>query len=342
MRQAGFQRATPFRIWAVSDGKPGHANQALGLAEAIARRTHACIEEKRIALRTPHRWLPPRLVAAPLSALTLGSDGIAPPWPDLWIGCGRQTVPLGMGLRGWSGAGSLVVQVQDPRVNPREFDLVLAPRHDGLEDHPHIAPIIGALSRMHPEGLTQALAAWPQPLDGLASPRIAVLLGGASKRHRLSSARAAAIADALSRLARTGASLMVTLSRRTPPAARSVLRAQLAPHAALWWDGEGPNPYHAMLAAAEHVVVTEDSVSMACEAAATGAPVHVLELDGRAGKLALFHQQLRAAGVARPFRLPLALWRYPPLRETERCAELVLAALQRKLGASSGSLAPLA
>lgn len=339
MRQAGFQRAAALRIWAVSDGKPGHANQALGLAEAIARRTHARIEEKHIALRTPHRWLPARLVPAPLQALTLDSAAIGPPWPDLWIGCGRQTVAPGMALRSVSRGAALVVQVHDPRVNPREFDLVLAPAHDGLEEHPHIHTTCGALHRVHPERLAEAGAAWPQDLAALPSPRIAVLIGGASKRHRFSAVRAGEIAQQLARLAQTGASLLVTLSRRTPPAARAALEAGLRAHARLWWDGAGPNPYLAMLAAAEHVIVTEDSASMAAEAAATGAPVHLLALEGRAGKLARFHKQLRTHGAARPFRLPLASWRYPPLRETERCADLVLGALHRR--SPGAALVPL-
>ena len=38
------------------------------------------------------------------------------------------------------------------------------------------------------------------------------------------------------------------------------------------WDGQGDNPYFGMLALADLIVVTQDSVSMISEAAATTAP----------------------------------------------------------------------
>jgi len=328
MRPVGFERAQPLRIWAVSDGRPGHANQALGLAEAIARRTAARVEAKRIRLRTPHSWLPPRLVAAPQAALAVDSDGLSAPWPDIWIGCGRQTAPFGMALRTWSERRSLTVQLQNPRVNPREFDLVLAPSHDGLES-PHVTATCGALHRITPERLAEAAALRPD-LAALPSPRLAVLIGGASKRQTISPKRAQGIAADLLQAHRTGASLLVTLSRRTPEGARRVLDAALQPRAALWYDGAGENPYLSLLAVADHVVVTADSVSMAAEAASTGVPVHVLPVDGQAGKLARYHDELQRRGAARPFRLPLAGWTYPPIRETDRCAELVLNAFREK------------
>lgn len=328
MRPVGFERAEALRIWAVSDGKPGHENQALGLAEAIERRTRARTIVKRLSLRSPHAWLPPQLVVAPRAALSVASDVIGPPWPEIWIGCGRQTVPFGMALRGWSAGRSLVVQLQHPRVNPREFDLVIAPSHDRL-DGPHVAASFGAINRVEPLRLAEARAAFPMELAALPSPRIVVLVGGKSKRQTLGRKQAAEMARQLAVLAGLGASLLVSLSRRTPAAARRVLEDLLKPHARLWYDGAGPNPYFAMLSVADHILVTADSVSMATEAAATGAPVHVVAVDGDPGKLGAFHAALQAHGAAQPFRLPLRSWSYTPLCEADRCAELVLQTFQR-------------
>lgn len=328
MRPVGFQRADPLRIWAVSDGKPGHANQALGLAEAVARRTGGAITVKTAALRTPWRWLPPGFIPAPRQALALASDPFEPPWPALWIGCGRAAAALTLGARGFAH-GALTVMLQDPQVNPREFDLVAAPAHDGLEG-PNVIATLGAPNRITPERLAESLGAFPA-LAAAPSPRLAVLIGGKSKRQDFTAARAADTAKALAQFARTGASLFVTLSRRTSPAARAALEAALKPHAALWYDGEGPNPYLALLAAAEAVVVTADSVSMAAEAATTGKPVHVIPVEGPAGKLARFHQDLQRIGAARPFRLPLATWAYEPLREADRLADVITAKLMKRM-----------
>jgi mitochondrial fission protein ELM1 len=84
------------------------------------------------------------------------------------------------------------------------------------------------------------------------------------------------------------------------------------------------NPYFAMLGAADHIFVTEDSVNMATEAAATAKPIHILAVDGSPGKLERFHQSLARRGCARPFNGRLETWSYPPLLETDRAAAAVL------------------
>src|SRR6185295_20422041 len=107
--------------------------------------------------------------------------------------------------------------------------------------------------------------------------------------------------------------LMCTLSRRAGAEARLVFQTWLAPHCALFYDGgDQPNPYFAMLGAADHIFVTADSVNMATEAAATGKPIHVLDVDGHGGKLDRFHQSLARRGCALPFSGRLETWNYPP------------------------------
>jgi mitochondrial fission protein ELM1 len=66
--------------------------------------------------------------------------------------------------------------------------------------------------------------------------------------------------------------------------------------------------------------VTADSISMISEAAATGKPVYVIELDGGSRKFARFHQAMRDAGITRPFTGAVETWRYTPPGDTERAA----------------------
>jgi mitochondrial fission protein ELM1 len=326
MRNVGYQPAEAIKVWAVSDGRTGIENQALGLAEAIGRRAPIELTVKHVSWRSPCRWLPPGFVPAPLQALFIESDQIEPPWPDIFIGCGRASVPFALGLRDWSKGKSFVVQLQDPRVNPREFDVVVPPIHDGLEGQ-NVLPIVGACHRVTPEKIDEAVLDFPTPLEDLPPPRFAVLIGGKSKRNDISARRAREIADSLAIVQRqTGGTLMATLSRRTSEAARLQFRTWLAPHCAVFYEGDGPNPYFAMLGAADHIFVTADSVNMATEAAATAKPVHILDVDGRAGKLTRFHQSLARRGCSRRFNGKLETWSYPPLLETDRVAAAVLTA----------------
>lgn len=332
MRSAGFLSAEPLQIWAVSDGRAGIENQALGLAEAIARRTPAKISVKRIQMRTPWRWFPSGFTPAARQALTDGSDAIEPPWPDIWIGCGRASIPLSMGVRTWSKGKTLVAQLQDPRVNPREFDVVVPPIHDGLEG-PNVIPIVGACHRVTHERIEQALRDYPTALDDLPQPRFAVLIGGKSKRQDISAKRARQIADTMAQIQRaTGGTLLATLSRRTSDAARLQFQTFMAPHCAVFYDGEGVNPYFALLGAADVIFVTADSVNMATEAAATGKPIYILAVDGAAGKIDRFHKSLMKRGCARPFAGRLESWTYPPLLETDRVAAAVLTAFAARNG----------
>ena len=95
----------------------------------------------------------------------------------------------------------------------------------------------------------------------------------------------------------------------------------------------GENPYYAYLGLADAFMVTADSVSMISEAAATGKPVHVLELDGGNAKFARFHQLMREAGVTRPFSGRIETWSYPIPDDTVRAGatlrKLVLARLHQ-------------
>ncbi|WP_396595538.1 mitochondrial fission ELM1 family protein [Brevundimonas sp. R86498] len=324
----------PLRIQVVSDGRAGMENQALGLAEAVARLTPAEITVRRVRWRAGFDALPVGLKAPWM----LDPAGDAPfpaggePWPDLWIATGRATLPLSLAVRRLSRGRTFVVQTQDPRQDPALFDLVVAPAHDGLSG-PNVVTITGSPHRITPGRLAEAAPAFSARLDPVPHPRVAVLIGGRSRAFDLQEDHAAALAG---RIAQTvmaaGGSALVTFSRRTPEAARTAMTEALAGVPGWIWDGEGPNPLFAFLAAADHVLVTEDSANMAAEAASTGKPVHVLPMVARKapGKFARLHADLGARGVTRPFDGTLPDWTYPPLTETRRAAQAVLEAMARR------------
>jgi len=315
--------AAPLVIWAVSDGRAGMRDQALGLAEAVARRRPAQIIVKTVAWRGGIGRLPTMLNVAPRLALSPAS-AIAAPWPDLWIAAGRATLPLSVRIGRWSHGRTFVVQAQDPRMAPGKFDLVVPPAHDDLSGA-NVFPISGAPHRVTAQRIDQARAQFAGLIDPLPRPRVAVLIGGTSKAFRLSASRAAAMAlEIRQALQEAGGSLMLTFSRRTPAAARTVLAAGLKDLPGVIWDETGENPFFAFLGAADAVLVTEDSASMATQAAATGKPAMILKMEGDSAKFRRFHADLEARGAARPFAGRIENWTYPPLAETDRAAGEVL------------------
>ncbi len=325
---------TPLLIWAVSDGRAGIDNQVLGLAEAVRRQTPAEVVQKRIGWKAPLDPLPPQMNPAPDWGRSSGSSDFSPPWPDLWIAAGRASLPLSIRMRARSAGKTFVVQLQDPRLPSHLFDLVAPPRHDKLTG-PNVFPIIGSPHRITPEKLSAAYAAFTARIERLPPPRVTALIGGKSKAFDLSPPRAETLADDLARaLDDNGASLLMTFSRRTPEAAKAILKRRLSPYPGIIWDGEGENPYFAFLAAADFIVVTQDSVNMVAEAASTGKPVYIAAVDGDQWRKRLFHADLAEQGVARPFQGRLDPFHYAPLRETDRLASDVLRRLAERRGAA--------
>src|SRR6266851_449087 len=78
-----------------------------------------------------------------LSAATRAGRPLVPPWPDLVIGCGRNTARPALAIRRASGARTLAAQIQDPRVGRGGFDLLVVPEHDWLRG-PRILVTSGA------------------------------------------------------------------------------------------------------------------------------------------------------------------------------------------------------
>ena len=311
--------------WVLSDGKAGTKNQALGLAEAVG----LPFSVKRLVPRKLWRAPPAALWTLPLGMLALklipgpGSAPLSPPWPTLLIAAGKPSVGPAIAIRRAALGQTLVVQLQDPRVDPRHFDLVAAPRHDGLRGRNVIATR-GALHRVTKARLDEAAARFAPLLASLPRPLVAVLIGGSSAHYTLTEATTTRLIEQLKSLqASTGAGLAITASRRTGDANARALHNALTGAGIFFWNGEGENPYFGLLALADAIVVTEDSVSMTSEAASTGKPVFTVPLEGGSAKFLRFHQGLRADGVTRPFSGALDRWTYSALDDTESVAAVI-------------------
>jgi mitochondrial fission protein ELM1 len=308
----------PPSSWVLSEGYAGLQAQALGLAEAAG----LAPELRVLAPRAPWKFVPAARWPAPLRAVP---DAVRPPLPGLVIGCGGVAAAVGAALR---RSGLAVVQVQHPRIDPRRFDLVVVNRHDELTG-PNVVVTRTALHRATPERLAVAAEIWREDLADLPRPLVAVLVGGSNGRFRLDQPVAEALAAQLAEMMRLdGVGVALTPSRRTDPAAVRALSDTLAPLGAWIWDGIGENPYFGLLALADAIIVTMDSVSMVSEAAATAAPVLVAPLPGKSRRIGLFLDGLTADGRIRPFAGRLEMWHAEPMDDTP----LAAAELRRRLG----------
>ena len=325
-------------IWVVSDGRAGIEKQALALAMALGdmdrwskllhiRSTAHRTDPIRITPGAPQLWLPPDRWFDPMGALPRSERAVfKPPWPTLWIGSGRRTVPYSMRVKQWSEGETLVVQTQDPKTSPDQFDLIIPPFHDMLLG-PNVFPIIGAPAYFQPSVAEEAALSFPELAAMPGKKRVGVIIGGKSKSHDLPPERAAEIEADLTRLAGQGFKLWISVSRRTPEDARIRFRAMAEKLGSRFFESEaadGPNPYQAFLSLSDFIIVTEDSSNMLSEAAWFGKPLYIMRLVGEAPKFKHFHDSLVSMGYARWFEGKLTPFKAVALREADRAADKIV------------------
>ena len=272
-------RADPPRVWVVTGYRAGERSQILGLAEALGWP----FEIKDLA----HRgwdWLPGLTRRASLAGIEPASRSLlAPPWPDLVISAGMRNEPVCRWIKARSGGRTRLVQLGRPWVHYRELDLVITTPQYRLPERPEVLQNLGTLHRVTPAALAAAGSDWADRFGALPRPWLGVIVGGHSGPYTFGPKAARRLARLASERARAaGGSLLVTTSSRTPPAAvAALLDALSGPHYSYAFGTDaGQNPYLGILAQADALIVTSDSIAMLSEAVAAGKPVSIFDLGG--------------------------------------------------------------
>ncbi|KAB2642184.1 MAG: hypothetical protein DVB26_03435 [Verrucomicrobia bacterium] len=295
-------------IWVLGDGKPGHKNQALGLAEALGRLRPCKIQQ--VSLVGIRGWF------ARLRAVTALRPSASLPKPDLLIAAGHATHPALLWLACIHRVPSVVLM--RPSLPLRWFDLCIAPAHDfrRAPASTHVLTTMGALNRVQPSPTATRRG-------GL------LLVGGPSATHAWDGD---GLLEALARVCDEGGGgpWQLTDSRRTPLGFLERVRQRL-PAVAVFPHAETPPDWlPARLAEAADVWVTEDSVSMVYEALSSGTRVGLLPVPRSKPDTRVLRGlgQLVNAGWVTPYSAwcPSRGLAAPPqpLQEATRCAELVL------------------
>jgi mitochondrial fission protein ELM1 len=289
-------------IWVASDGKAGHLNQSLGLAEALQRLRPA------LAIREVPAQ---RGVAATLRALMPSASRSEA--PALVVGAGHGTHASLIHWRQRGATRSIVLM--RPSLPRRFFDLCIEPQHDGGAETRNRWLSLGPLNRMRPAAVRDG--------SGL------LLIGGPSPHFDWDSE---ALLDQLAALCSGADAWDLTTSRRTPADFLQRLRARKLPGLrALAADALPPGWLLERLPRAPRCWVTPDSASMVYEALTAGCAVGLLDLPARAGsRVAAGLAQLGAQGWCTAYsdhdsREPL---RPPPrpLAEADRLASRIVEA----------------
>lgn len=272
-------------VWVLAGSRQGDNNQLRALAGALGRP----FDVKRLTFN-PLRHIAflrgERLLYLAAAAKAM----LAPPWPDLVIGLGYDSMPVARHIRRMSGGRTKLVQLGNPRTDISDIDLVITTPQYSLGPADNVLclpfPIGNPASGVAP---TSAEAAW---LDAFPRPRRLIAIGGSTRQWQLDVRALDQVVRYLRTEAfRNGGSVIAVTSRRTPEAVFRRLQKQLS--------GEGEAcvqdfpRFGVLLAEADECHVTADSVSMLAEAILTGKPVGMIPIArswrGRLGQFVRRH-----------------------------------------------------
>jgi mitochondrial fission protein ELM1 len=320
-RQAKTKPLAGLTAWLITDGKAGMDVQVQGVADALGLITERKIVEIKGFWRHTAPWGPPH------PSVRFGAPGsqFCPPWPAVAIATGRQSIPYIRALKRHAGLATYTIVLQDPRTGPKTADLIWVPEHDRRRG-PNVITTLTAPHSFTQQRFAQLRAAASAEIAALPHPRTAVILGGNNSAYTFTNDDDDRLETALSAIASTGASFLVTPSRRTHGRLLRAVERATAAHPRLFWNGKGRNPYAEILAHADVLIVTADSTNMVGEACATGRPVYVFKPSGGSAKFNRFHDALVRYGATRPLPemvVRLETWRYPPLAAAEHIASAV-------------------
>jgi len=284
----------PLRVWAILGDRAGDNDQVIALAEALG----IPFEVKQLHFNGLARF-GPRVIGRSLISLTKASkeEVLADPGPDLTISVGHRSVPAILILRRRSKGRMRSIHLGFPRVFPGEFDLVITTPQYPVPDHPNVFRIPFAFTG---RANTHRMPVGEQ-LSALPSPRRLLIVGGPTKFWEIDED---ALHDRLAALIEQtrgeGGSLLVTTSPRTPAAVRKhlgdALKVSDVPFL-LAGPGETPD-YASLLAVADTIDVTADSVAMVSDAIWTGKPVKLVPIvNNLTGRIIV-----RASEIIRPGR----------------------------------------
>lgn len=273
-------------IWLIDAYRAGERGQVRALVDTLVETLPASSETKVLEYRK-QVILPHALGQTTLRGITAESAAtLCAPWPDLVISCGVRNEPVCRWIRQQSGGHTHYVHVGRPWGSLGKFDLVITTPQYRVPKQPNVLHNMLTLHSVTPEKLAQAGSQWLPIFAGLPRPYFAVIAGGDSGPFTLGPKAAARLAQEASSLARaSGGSLLVSTSSRTSAAAVDALQASIdvPNHFYRWRPADENNPYFGILALADQLIVTGDSIAMLSESCATGRPVKIFDIGGMRG-----------------------------------------------------------
>ena len=305
---------TKLKALLLTEGMHGMISQVEGMAKAL----NAEYSHKIVRLSFPWNLIPPKFT--PISQIVL-KDKIyinENETPDVIISCGRKSVIPSIFLKK-KNSQIFTIHIQDPKVNFKNFDAIVAPEHDNLKGD-NIYTSKGAIhyiTELEISKASQYLA------DKIKSEKIvSIILGGPNKYYSFNSDQIINIFNQIKSIfVSNGYKVIIIPSMRTPKETINLAIKEMGScgHVVNVVDKQA---YLSAYALANYVIVTCDSTSMISEAATSGKPIFVAHMKAKRNnyRFKRFFELFKQMGITRDLGEKVETWTYNKHNEAQRIA----------------------
>ena len=289
------------KVVILSDKKPGHYKQSLGIVQKMPE-----CETEWLEIQFKHKWrdnllrifmcffggvcLPASflhfLLRWSLDASTYNSI-LQVQGADIVLSTGSSVAAINLLLGTLLRAKTVTCRRPSP-IGIRYFDLTILPMLSWkiAKDRNSVCKTIGVPNPISPDILNTIRTPEKQSLHLQDSPVIGILLGGTDRNETITVEDAEQLHVICNATAdKIGTQVLITTSRRTPSDVKEYLRSTFSQSewCPLFIEPGTPSelddPYQTILAVSDLLIVSADSFSMVCEAASSGRKVIVLSLS---------------------------------------------------------------
>ena len=301
----------------LTEGYHGMISQVEGLAKAL----QAEFQHKIVRLNWPWNFIPPKLT--PISEIILKDKHYINENKsfDLVISCGRKSV-IPSAIIKKKNTNIFTIHIQDPKINYKNFDVIIAPEHDDLKGE----NVISSKGSIHYITQSEIEKAKNYLVNKFQNENIvSLILGGPTKYYSFSNEELTQVFKKIkSNFISQGHKALVIPSMRTPKRIIDLAMKEFAKEGFVV-NTVDRQAYLSALALATNIVVTCDSTSMISEASASGKPIFVAHMKPKKNnyRFKKFFQLFKEMGITKELGEKIDNWTYNRLNEADRIAALI-------------------
>ena len=300
----------------LTQGMHGMISQVEGLAKALEIDfTHHTVE-----LNNFWKLIPPKVTPISQSVYKkIDHDNF-----DIIISCGRKSVIPSIHLKNSSNKKIFNIHIQDPKVDLKHFDFIVAPEHDAMKGQ-NVISTRGAIHYLTENEINENKDYLNSFIKKDERKIWTLIMGGPTKYYDYSSKNINDIFKKINELSKIHNFQLVAIpSMRTPINIIHYAKEYFGEDHTVIMDVD-KKAYLSALAIAQNIIVTCDSSSMISEAALTGKPIYIASIlpKKKDKRFQRFRNLFRELNITRNLGEEIKDWNYQKLDETNRVANII-------------------